>query len=300
MKECTLCPRLCRVDRDGGKLGFCGQGSELRVARSSLHFYEEPVISGKRGSGTIFFSGCSLRCVFCQNKAISRSQDKGREVGVGELCEMMLSLKEEGAHNINLVTPTHFADKIAEALSKIKGELEIPVVYNTSGYERVETLEMLEGLVDIYMPDLKYFSSELSESYSSAPDYFEVASKAVLEMYRQVGKYELDGEGMMRRGLLVRHLVLPAYRKDSIEVFRRLAEILPPSEILVSVMSQYTPEFAIGCGHKNLERRVTQFEYSSVTDEVLRLGFDGFFQGRGSASSVYTPDFENKKEEAEK
>ena len=294
MKECNLGPRLCGAARDSGRLGFCGQGNEVRVARSSLHFYEEPVISGSRGSGTVFFSGCSLRCVFCQNKAISRAQDSGREVSVNELCEIMLSLKDQGAHNINLVTPTHFADKIAEALAKVKDKLMIPVVYNTSGYERVETLEMLEGLVDVYMPDFKYFSGELSGSYSSAPDYFEVCSKAILEMFRQVGKYELDSEGMMRRGLLVRHLVLPACRKDSIEVFRRLAEILPPSEILVSVMSQYTPEFALGCGYKNLERKVTQFEYSSVTDEVLKLGFDGFFQGRSSASSVYTPDFKKQ------
>lgn len=294
MKECNLCPRLCGAARDSGRLGFCGQGNEVRVARSSLHFYEEPVISGSRGSGTVFFSGCSLRCVFCQNKAISRAQDSGREVSVNELCEIMLSLKDQGAHNINLVTPTHFADKIAEALAKVKDKLMIPVVYNSSGYERVETLEMLEGLVDVYMPDFKYFSGELSGSYSSAPDYFEVCSKAILEMFRQVGKYELDSEGMMRRGLLVRHLVLPACRKDSIEVFRRLAEILPPSEILVSVMSQYTPEFALGCGYKNLERKVTQFEYSSVTDEVLKLGFDGFFQGRSSASSVYTPDFKKQ------
>ena len=291
MKECNLCPRLCGALREEGQLGFCAQGGKVRVARSGLHFYEEPVISGKRGSGTIFFSGCSLRCVFCQNKAISRADERGKEVDADGLCEIMLSLKEQGAHNINLVTPTHFADKIAKALIKVKDKLEIPVVYNTSGYERAETLEMLDGLVDVYMPDFKYFSGELAGSYSSAPDYFEVCSKAILEMFRQVGKYELDSDGMMRRGLLVRHLVLPACRRDSIEVFERLARLLPPSEILVSVMSQYTPEFAIGCGYKNLERRVTQFEYSSVTDEVLKLGFDGFFQGRSSASSVYTPDF---------
>ena len=291
MKECNLCPRLCGALRENGQLGFCAQGGKVRVARSGLHLYEEPVISGKRGSGTIFFSGCSLRCVFCQNKAISRADDRGKEVDTDELCAIMLSLKEQGAHNINLVTPTHFADKIAKALAKVKDRLDIPVVYNTSGYERVETLRTLEGLVDIYMPDFKYFSGELAGSYSSAPDYFEVCTEAILEMYRQVGKYRFDSEGMMKKGLLIRHLVLPACRKDSIEVFGHLARLLPPTDILVSVMSQYTPEFAVGCGYKNLERRVTQFEYSSVADEVLKLGFDGFFQGRSSASSVYTPDF---------
>ena len=293
MKKCMLCPRGCAVDRESGELGFCSQGSEIRVARSGLHYFEEPCISGKRGSGTVFFSGCSLRCVFCQNRDISRSENLGKTVSVDQLCEIMLSLESEGAHNINLVTPTHFADKIAEALEKIKGRLGIPVLYNSSGYERVETLKRLEGLVDIYMPDFKYYSSELSSEYSSAPDYCERASDALLEMYRQVGKYRFDGEGMLSGGLLVRHLVLPSCRKDSVEVLRHLAKLLPPQDILLSVMSQYTPEFALGCGYKNLERRVTSFEYSSVVDEADRLGFEGFTQGRASASSVYTPDFKN-------
>ena len=293
MKKCMLCPRGCAVDRENGELGFCLQGSEMRVARSGLHFFEEPCISGKHGSGTVFFSGCSLRCVFCQNRDISRSENLGKTVTVDQLCEIMLSLESEGAHNINLVTPTHFADKIAETLEKIKGRLGIPVLYNSSGYERVETIRRLEGLVDIYMPDFKYYSSELSSEYSSAPDYCERASEAILEMYRQVGKYRFDGEGMLSGGLLVRHLVLPSCRKDSIEVLRHLARLLPPSDILLSVMSQYTPEFALGCGYKNLERRVTSFEYSSVVEEADRLGFEGFAQGRASASSVYTPDFKN-------
>ena len=294
MEKCTLCPRECNAHRRGGELGYCGQGANMRVARSDLHFFEEPPISGKRGSGTIFFSGCSLRCVFCQNRAISRGEAVGREVSVDELCQMMLELQSRGAHNINLVTPTHFADKIALSLGRVKDKLNIPVVYNTSGYEKVETLKLFCGLVDIYMPDFKYISGELSAAYSFAPDYAEVAEAALCEMYRQVGVCRYGEDGMLLRGMIVRHLVLPSCRKDSIAVLGRLAEILPKEDILISVMSQYTPEFAMGCGYKNLERRLTDFEYSSVAAEADRLGFRGFIQGRGSASAKYTPDFGEK------
>ena len=294
MEKCTLCPRECNAHRRGGELGYCGQGANMRVARCDLHFFEEPPISGKRGSGTIFFSGCSLRCVFCQNRAISRGEAVGREVSVDELCQMMLELQSRGAHNINLVTPTHFADKIALSLGRVKDKLNIPVVYNTSGYEKVETLKLFCGLVDVYMPDFKYISGELSAAYSFAPDYAEVAEAALCEMYRQVGACRYGEDGMLLRGMIVRHLVLPSCRKDSIAVLGRLAEILPKEDILISVMSQYTPEFAMGCGYKNLERRLTDFEYSSVAAEADRLGFSGFIQGRGSASAKYTPDFGEK------
>ncbi len=297
MKECYLCPRLCGARREAGEYGFCSQGAQMRVARASLHMFEEPPISATRGSGTVFFSGCSLRCVFCQNRAISRSDCRsdnseiGREVSVDELCEIFFSLKEQGAHNINLVTPTHFADKIAIALARVKDKLLIPVVYNSSGYERVETLKMLDGLVDIYMPDMKYGTSECAERYSAAPDYVEVAVAAISEMFRQTGEPRFDQDGLLLRGTLVRHLVLPSHRKDSILALDTLAKAVPPDKILLSVMSQYTPEFSLDSPYENLHRRVTSFEYNSVVDHAASLGFNGFTQSRSSASASYTPDF---------
>ena len=291
MSGCDMCPRKCYADRSAKATGFCGQGADIRVARYGLHFFEEPPISGKNGSGTIFFSGCSLRCVFCQNREISRGEGSGRRISPAELCEIMLELQKRGAHNINLVTPTHFSDKIKEALANIKEELNIPVVWNSSGYERVEVLRELEGLVDIYMPDFKYRSSELGKKYSFAEDYAEVATNALCEMYRQVGEYRYGEDGLLEKGLLVRHLVLPGERKDSMAVLEHLSRILPSDKILLSVMSQYTPEFAMDCEYKNLHRRVTSFEYSSVVDLSEKLGFEGFVQGRGSATSNYTPEF---------
>ena len=292
MGECMLCPRLCGVDRALGVLGFCGQDESIRIARAALHPYEEPPISGTRGSGTVFFVGCSLRCVFCQNRVISRAERVGRVVTPEKLAEIFLDLEARGAHNINLVTPTHFADGVICALTLARPRLSVPVVYNTSGYERVETLRRLEGLVDIYLPDFKYVSPELSTRYSAAPDYAEVASTALLEMFRQVGRYDIGEDGLMKKGMIVRHLALPGGRKDSMAVLDRLAELLPPSEILLSLMSQYTPEFAMDSPYAELHRRVTTFEYQSVVDHAHALGFDGFAQEKSSATARYTPDFE--------
>ncbi len=290
MAACDLCPRACGADRANGERGVCGANADVRVARVSLHAFEEPCISGTRGSGTIFFSGCSLGCVFCQNRSISR-EAVGKVMDRRALGDAMLSLQDAGAHNINLVTATHFADRVAEALSDVKPRLHIPVVYNTSGYERVETLRMLEGLVDIYLPDFKFASSSLADKYSSAPDYPEVASCAIAEMHRQTGPVRLDADGMILRGTVVRLLVLPSQRADAIEVLRRLATLVPPSEIRLSLMSQYTPEFATDTPYRELHRRVTRFEYESVIEEALRLGFEGYTQERSSASSSYTPNF---------
>ena len=290
MSKCYLCPRMCGVDRDAGQIGVCKQGSSVRISRASLHAYEEPPISGTQGSGAVFFSGCSLRCVFCQNRDISRGINTGEELTTYELSEVFLRLQGEGAHNINLVTPTHFSDKIAEALKICRPKLSIPVVYNTSGYERVEILRTLDGLIDIYMPDFKYASAEIATEYSSAPDYPKVCAEAIAEMFRQVGKYEYDDNGLLRRGLLIRHLCLPSRRADSMKVFDILSTILPPDQVLISLMSQYTPEFYTG-ERKELQRRITSFEYESILSHVRSLGFDGFMQGRASASSVYTPDF---------
>lgn len=287
---CTLCPRQCNTDRAGGSLGFCGMPAELRIARAALHPFEEPPISGTRGSGTVFFSGCSLRCIFCQNAAI-RTPCSGKSTTVAEFCDILRALKAQGAHNINLVTPTHYADKIAEALAAVKGELGIPVVWNCGGYERVETLKMLEGLVDIYLPDFKYVSSELSAAYSAAPDYAAVAAAALAEMYRQTGAVRFDGEGMMQGGVMVRHLVLPGSRADSMAVLDRIAATVPVADVRLSLMRQYTPDFAPRSGPKALLRRVTSFEYDSVMQHAVDLGFEGYFQTKESADSAYTPDF---------
>ena len=290
LTACALCPRACGVNRAAGETGVCGMPETVYVSRHALHHWEEPPISGSRGSGTLFFTGCNLRCVFCQNRSISR-EGVGRPVSEGELAEMMLNLQAQGAHNINLVTPTHYTVQLARLLEKIKPRLRIPVVWNSSGYETAEALRMVEGLVDIYLPDFKYYSSDLAKAYSSASDYRERATEAVLEMYRQVGPYRLR-DGLAEGGVIVRHLVLPGQRRDSMAVLRHLAAILPAEDIRVSIMRQYTPDFAMDCPHKNLRRRVTEFEYASVLDEAERLGLEGFSQGRDAADKAFTPDFE--------
>ena len=290
MSICDICPRACGVDRKQ-RLGFCASPESASVSRVSLHMWEEPPISGERGSGTIFFSGCNLRCVFCQNKAISRGDTNAKIYDADTLAELMLSVEDMGAHNINLVTPSHFIIPIAKALEKIKAKLSVPVVYNSSGYELPSSLKMLDGLIDVYLPDFKYASSELAEKYSSAPDYPEIAKSALREMYRQVGAISFDNDGIIKKGVIVRHLVLPSHRKDSIAVLNTIAELLPVKDIRLSLMSQYTPEFAIECEYKELHRRVTSFEYNSVLDHALALGFEGYFQHRSSATASYTPDF---------
>ena len=294
MKVCNLCPRECSADRRVDGLGFCGEKATLAVSRASLHMWEEPPISGTRGSGTIFFCGCNLRCVFCQNKIISRGEGTRYELCEEDLCRLMLRLEEMGAHNINLVTPSHFADTVASCLEQVKPRLSVPVVYNSSGYEKLSTLKMLDGLVDVYLPDFKYASSKLASDYSGAPDYPEVASAATKEMLRQVGSVSLDGNGLITRGVIVRHLILPSCRKDSIAVLEHLSRLLPIKDIRLSLMSQYTPEFALDCGFKNLHRRLTSFEYDSVLERAIALGFEGYFQALSSSSKEYTPDFDKE------
>jgi len=289
--KCTLCPRACLADRERGERGVCGMANEIMIARAAPHMWEEPPISGTHGSGTIFFSGCSLGCVFCQNNVISH-RAHGKTVSPERLGKIMLELQSLGVHNINLVTPTHFSDKLIPILKAVRPKLNIPIVYNCGGYESVEALRNLEGLIDVYLPDLKYYSPALSEKYSAAPDYFEVASGAIAEMYRQTGKNIFDENGIMTRGIIVRHLLLPGCRRDSIELLRRLAEILPPADIKISIMRQFTPEFVSKTDYPELSRRVTSFEYDSVLREADSLGFDGYFQAADSADSKYTPDFD--------
>lgn len=290
MGLCTLCPRNCRIDRTKAA-GVCSVKG-LKIAKVSLHFGEEPCISGTdgKGAGTIFFSGCSLKCIFCQNMPISRD-GYGKEITPDRLGEICFELQAKGAHNIDLVTPTHYSDIIADVLKKIKPKLEIPVVYNCGGYERVETLKMLDGLVDIYLPDFKYASPELAREYSSAPDYPDTAAEAIAEMYRQTGKVRFDENGLMKKGVLVRHLVLPGCRHDSMKVLDILSKTVPVADIRISLMRQYTP-CGKALGIKNLSRRLTTFEYNSVTDYAAELGFDGYTQDKSSATFEYTPDWD--------
>lgn len=286
---CTQCPRACGVDRSTA-VGYCGAPQTFMLARADLHHWEEPSISGTRGSGTLFFSGCNLRCVYCQNREVSRMA-LGREVDADRLAALMYELRDRGAHNVNLVTPTPYAAQLVGVLERVKPTLGIPIVYNCGGYERVETLRRLEGLVDVYLPDVKYASSDLARRYSDAPDYLPVALDALSEMLRQTAAPAFDADGMLTRGTVVRHLVLPAHRDDSIALLRILAERFGTDAFRLSLMSQYTPQFALDTPYRNLHRRVTTFEYDSVLDAALALGFTGYFQKRDSATADYTPDF---------
>lgn len=289
--ECTLCPRKCRVDRTKS-LGFCRQSEELRIARADLHFWEEPCISGTNGSGTVFFSGCTLKCCFCQNYEISQ-QNKGYNISVNELADIFIELQNKGAHNINLVSPTPHIPKIIEALDLVKPKLIIPVVYNCGGYESVDTVKMLEGYVDVYLPDMKYFSDDLALKYSGCKDYFNTALDALKEMVRQVGKPRFDDNGIIQKGVIVRHLVLPTLRKDSIRIMNELAKHFDRDEILISAMSQYVPMHR-SFDFKELSRRVSTFEYNSLLDEINRLGFEGFSQQREAADKAYIPKFDGE------
>lgn len=289
---CKNCPRKCICDRDNKRYGFCSMPSDIYIAKYMLHNFEEPCISHKGGAGTIFFSGCNLKCVFCQNKQISRGLC-GEIVSGERLLQIMHELEDSGAECIELVTPTHYTSQLIPILKVAREEISLPFVWNCGGYEDIEMLKSLNGLIDVYMPDLKYYSSELSLKYSSSPDYFDKAILAIKEMVRQTGKPQMTDDGKLLRGTIVRHLVLPACREDSLKLLSELSKSISPDDIILSLMSQYTPEFYdIECGnHKNLLRRVTSFEYNSVLKKVTELGFDGYFQGRDSASARYTPNF---------
>lgn len=292
MKDCTLCPRQCHADRVSGQTGFCGQGAQIRAARAALHFWEEPCISGNCGSGTVFFSGCSLQCVFCQNHSIAIGET-GMPVSLERLCEIYLELQNQGAANINLVTAGHFLPQVAYSLeqARIQG-LTIPVVYNTGSYESVSSLRWLDGLVDIYLPDLKYHSGELSARYAKAPDYFEKATAAIAEMYRQAGAPSFDpSTSLMQRGVIVRHLLLPGQGGDSKRILRYLHDTYGDA-IYISIMNQYTPLPQVA-GIPELNRPVSEVEYARVLDFAEKIGIEqGFWQTGETCSESFIPPFD--------
>ncbi len=295
---CTLCPRKCRVNRSIAR-GYCGAGDVIEVSKIMLHRWEEPPISGNdpvRGSGAIFFTHCPLGCVYCQNRKISSPTSCGVAYTANGLARAMLKLESDGAYNINFVSPTQYTEQIKEAvlIARDRG-LTVPIVWNTGGYERAEVIASLRGIVDIFLTDVKYASAEIARQYSNAADYPEVALDALRAMYDVVGCPEFGDDGMMKKGIIVRHLVLPSHKNDSIEVLRRISSAVPSGEILLSLMAQYTPEFLPECEDddklKKIRRRITSFEYDSVLAEASRLGFDGFTQDRTSATKAYTPEF---------
>lgn len=288
LHDCKLCPRKCGADRYAGK-GFCGCGAEIKAAKAFLHMWEEPCISGGNGAGTVFFSGCNLKCCYCQNHEIS-DNNFGKEISAERLSEIFLELREKGADNIDLVSPTPYVLQIIKALDICGEKLDIPVIYNTGGYELPETLKMLDGYVDVYLPDMKYHGSELGEKYSSAGNYFEIASEAIKEMYRQVGSVQIVN-GLIKKGVIIRHLALPSHRKDSEKILEWIAETFPEKDVLVSLMSQYVPVYK-SFEHKEISRRISTFEYNFLLDRAAELGLEGFMQERSSAVSDYTPDFD--------
>ncbi len=289
-RECTLCPRNCKIDRTKNK-GFCSCNDEIKVARAALHYWEEPCISKEHGSGTVFFSGCTLKCCFCQNHQIS-SGLVGKEITVQRLSEIFLELQKQGANNINLVTAVQYTPSIIEAFKLVQDKLQIPVVYNSGGYENIKTLQLLENYVDIYLPDLKYYDSNLSKQYSKAEDYFEKASEAIREMVRQKGAPVFDEHGILKQGVIIRHMVLPGSYKDSIRLLHWIKENLPPKQFMVSIMSQYTPYYK-SSEYPQINRKLTTYEYEKVIEEAIELELvDGYMQEKSSAKEEYTPPFD--------
>ena len=290
LHSCRLCPRSCGVDRTAGQTGFCRAGALPRVALASLHQWEEPCLSGTRGSGAIFFSRCNLACVFCQNHPISQ-QDRGADISIDRLAAVFLEQQHRGAHNLNLVTPTPYVPQIIAALSLARESgFTLPVVYNTSAYDNPETIEMLRGWVDIYLPDLKYCNDALAVRYSRAPDYFSHALRAIDAMIRQVGDCVFDDEGLLQRGVLIRHLALPGQAEDSRRILRLIRETFGP-DIWFSLMNQYTPQPGLA-NFPELARPLTEVEYEGLIDFALSLGLEnGFIQEGGAASESFIPFF---------
>ncbi|MBE3101759.1 MAG: radical SAM protein [Firmicutes bacterium] len=290
LKKCYLCPHKCGINRINGEKGICGAGLLPKVALASLHFWEEPCISGTAGSGAVFFSHCNLSCVFCQNYKISQ-EGFGKEISIEQLSKVFLNLQEKGASNINLVSATQYIPQVAEALlSAKKIGLTLPIIYNSNGYETIEALQLLYELIDVYLPDLKYESDYYSLVYSAAPDYFKCATSAILEMYRQVGNPVFNSDDLIQKGLIIRHLILPGLQDDSKKVLDWIRNHIS-IEVPISIMAQYTPVFKAE-SIKELNRRITKREYENIIDYFFEIGLEtGYVQERSSASSKYTPVF---------
>ena len=291
LSKCDICPRKCGVNREKGELGFCKMKDKIKIARYSLHYWEEPIISGETGSGTIFFSGCNLKCIFCQNYKIS-SENMGKEISVERLKKICLELQNMGANNINLVTGTHFLPLIKEALILAKKEgLTIPIVYNTSSYENVESLKEMEGLIDIYLPDLKYYDNKLAENFSLANNYFEIATNAIKEMVRQTGKLVIENN-IMEKGVIVRQLLLPNHLEDSKKIIKYLHDTYD-EDIYISIMNQYTPIKKFD-KYPELNRTLTDKEYDELVNYACDLNItQAFIQEGETCKESFIPDFTN-------
>lgn len=287
--NCNICPRKCNTERKEGK-GFCNSSDKMKIARADLHFWEEPCISGKEGSGTVFFCGCNLKCVFCQNIKISRG-DMGKYVSEDELCDIFFMLKEKGANNINLVTPTHFTDNIIISIDKAKKKgLSIPILYNTSGYEDIESLKKLENKIDIYLPDFKYWDNLYAKKYSNCNNYREIAIKAIDEMVRQVGKPQFDERGIIKKGVIIRHLALPYLEEDSKKILKYIYDTYK-DDVYISIMSQYTPPKNIE--FEELKYPIRDYQYREIVEYAEKIGIkNAYIQDGESVGESFIPEFE--------
>lgn len=291
LQKCEICPHKCKIDRTKNQVGRCKSKDTVKVALASIHNFEEPCISGRNGSGTVFFSNCNLSCEFCQNYEISQ-QGLGKEISIERLVEIFIEQQLRGADNINLVSPTSYAVQIIEAIKIAKNNgLKIPIIYNTNGYENIETLKLLEGYIDIYLPDLKYAENDLAKKYSKIENYFEIATSAIKEMYRQVGKNEYDENGIIKAGIIIRHLILPNHTENSKKVLKWIAENMPKN-ITVSVMAQYFPTYKAK-EIKDINRKITKYEYQKIENYLYSLDLEnGYIQEMGNNEEIYVPKWE--------
>lgn len=291
LQKCEICPHKCKIDRTKNQVGRCKSKDTVKVALASIHNFEEPCISGRNGSGTVFFSNCNLSCEFCQNYEISQ-QGLGKEISIERLAEIFIEQQSRGADNINLVSPTSYAVQIIEAIKIAKNNgLKIPIIYNTNGYENIETLKLLEGYIDIYLPDLKYAENDLAKKYSKIENYFEIATSAIKEMYRQVGKNEYDENGIIKAGIIIRHLILPNHTENSKKVLKWIAENMPKN-ITVSVMAQYFPTYKAK-EIPEIARKITKEEYEKVENYLYELDLEnGYIQELGEHEEEYVPTWE--------
>lgn len=290
LSNCTICPHKCNVNRLKGNKGKCGCDNKLKIALASLHYYEEPCISGKNGSGTVFFTNCNFKCIYCQNYEISQL-GKGREITIEELANIFLKQQEKGANNINLVTPTSYVYQIIEAIQIARNKgLNIPIIYNTNGYENEETIELLNGYIDVYLPDLKYYDNNLGKKYSGIDNYFSIATKAILKMYEQVGTPIFNENGIIQRGVIIRHLVLPNHLLNSKHILHWIKENMP-NDVYVSVMAQYFPTYKAQ-EDKLINRKLTKKEYKEIENYLYLLDLkNGYMQELGEHEEEYVPDF---------